>query len=67
MKKQLFDKYVKAVATQFHFTIEEMFMKSKRRDIVDARQILYYLSCASPLFGNDTACYSLWLDDLQVI
>ena len=49
MKKELFDKYVKAVATQFHFTVEEMFVQSKRRDLVDARQILYYLWMERPL------------------
>ena len=43
MKKDFFNKYVKAVASHFNFTIEEMFVQSKRRDIVDARQILYYL------------------------
>ena len=49
MKKKLFDQYVKAVATQFHFTVEEMFVQSKRRDIVDARQILYYLCMERPI------------------
>ena len=48
-EKKLFDQYVKAVATQFHFTVEEMFVQSKRRDIVDARQILYYLCMERPI------------------
>ena len=43
MKKEIFDKYVNAIAKQFNFTMDEMFLKSKRRDVVDARQLLYYL------------------------
>jgi len=49
MKKVIFDKYVNAVAKQFHFTLEEMFTKSKERDKVDARQILYYLCMERPI------------------
>ena len=49
MKKDFFNKYVKAVASHFNFTIEEMFVQSKRRDIVDARQILYYLCMERPI------------------
>ena len=43
MKKQIFNDYAEAVAQQFHLTLDEMFTTSKRRDIVDARQVLYYL------------------------
>ena len=43
VKKEIFDKYSQAVATQFHLTLDEMFSKTKRQDIVEARQILYYL------------------------
>ena len=43
MKKEIFDKYSKAVAKQFNLTLDEMFSKTKRQDIVEARQILYYL------------------------
>tara|TARA_R110001606_G_scaffold394885_1_gene566249 strand:+ start:908 stop:1216 length:309 start_codon:yes stop_codon:yes gene_type:complete len=49
MKKAIFDKYVNAIAKQFHFTLDEMFMKSKERDKVDARQILYYLCMERPI------------------
>jgi chromosomal replication initiation ATPase DnaA len=43
MKKQIFEDYASAVAKQFHLTTQEMFTYSKRRDIIDARQMLYYL------------------------
>ena len=49
MKKAIFDQYVNAIAKQFHFTMDEMFLKSKRRDVVDARQILYYLCMERPI------------------
>tara|TARA_R100001460_G_scaffold72619_4_gene113413 strand:- start:505 stop:810 length:306 start_codon:yes stop_codon:yes gene_type:complete len=43
MKINIFNKYSQAVASQFQITLEEMFSKTKRQDIVEARQILYYL------------------------
>jgi chromosomal replication initiation ATPase DnaA len=43
MKKEIFNQYSEAVAKQFHLTLDEMFSKTKRQDIVEARQILYYL------------------------
>lgn len=49
MKKEIFDKYSQAVATQFHLTLDEMFSKNKRQDIVEARQILYYLCKERPI------------------
>tara|TARA_B110000046_G_scaffold25083_1_gene24347 strand:- start:31346 stop:31651 length:306 start_codon:yes stop_codon:yes gene_type:complete len=49
MKKEIFDKYSQAVATQFHLTLDEMFSKTKRQDIVEARQILYYLCKERPI------------------
>jgi hypothetical protein len=35
MKKEIFDKYAVAIAKQFHLTLDQMFDKTKRRDIVD--------------------------------
>ena len=43
MKKPIFDKYALAVAKAFHLEIDKLFEKSKRRNLVDARQILYLL------------------------
>ena len=39
----------KSVAEQFHLTMEEMFEKTKKRENVDARQILYYLCMERPI------------------
>ena len=43
MKKDIFDEYAKSIAKKFHISIDEMFSKNRRRDIIDARQMLYYL------------------------
>ncbi len=37
MKQNIFDAYVKQVANLFNLSEDEVFEKSKRRDIVDAR------------------------------
>ena len=49
MKKPLFDKYAVAVAKAFHLEIEKLFVKSKKRTLVDARQILYFLCMERPI------------------
>lgn len=49
MKKHIFDSYANAIAKQFHMTLDQMFLKSKRREIVDARQMLYYLCMERPI------------------
>ena len=49
MKKHIFDAYAEAVAKQFHLTLDQMFTKTKKRDIVDARQMLYYLCMERPI------------------
>jgi len=49
MKQDIFNKYSSAVAKQFHITLDEMFSKTKRQDIVEARQILYYLCKERPI------------------
>ena len=48
-KKEIFDSYAVAVAKQFHLNLDEMFNKNKRRDLVDARQMLYYLCMERPI------------------
>jgi|TARA_B100000780_G_C21117335_1_gene452171 chromosomal replication initiation ATPase DnaA len=49
MKKQIFDDYATAVAKAFDLTLDEMFTSSRRGDIVDARQMLYYLCMERPI------------------
>ena len=49
MKKTIFIAYARAIAEQFHLTLDQMFEKSKKRECVDARQILYYLCMERPI------------------
>tara|TARA_R100000935_G_scaffold29558_1_gene49904 strand:- start:13314 stop:13610 length:297 start_codon:yes stop_codon:yes gene_type:complete len=63
MKKEIFDKYATAIAEQFHLNLDEMFDKSRRRDLVDARQLLFYLCLERPIrvsyvqkFMEDNGC-----------
>ena len=49
MKKDIFDGYAKAIASQFHLTLDQMFNKTKKREMVDARQMLYYLCMERPI------------------
>jgi chromosomal replication initiation ATPase DnaA len=49
MKKEIFDRYTNAIAKQFHLSIDDMFKKSKKRDIVDARQMLYFACQERPI------------------
>jgi chromosomal replication initiation ATPase DnaA len=43
MKEDVFNQYVVRVLDLYSITKEELFTKSKKRYIVDARQLLYYL------------------------
>ena len=43
MKRKVFDAYATAIAKEFHLELDQMFSPARRRDIVDARQMLYYL------------------------
>ena len=45
MKKQIFNHFIKSIVKLFDITEDEMFAQSKKRSIVDARQLLYFL-CA---------------------
>ena len=49
MKKDIFDAYATAIAKQFHLTLDQMFDKTKRQEMVDARQLLYYLCMERPI------------------
>tara|TARA_R110001583_G_scaffold144185_14_gene296232 strand:+ start:450 stop:746 length:297 start_codon:yes stop_codon:yes gene_type:complete len=49
MKRIIFEKYAVAVAKKFHLEIDSLFEKSKRRNQVDARQVLYLLCMERPI------------------
>tara|TARA_R100001443_G_scaffold114946_1_gene131774 strand:+ start:3096 stop:3383 length:288 start_codon:yes stop_codon:yes gene_type:complete len=49
MKKGIFEDYVKKVLALFCISKEDLFAKSKRRDLVDARHLLYYLCYHRPM------------------
>jgi len=49
MKKKIFDSYAEAVAKHFSLSLHELFRKTKKRDIVDARQMLYFLCLERPM------------------
>lgn len=49
MKSDIFYQYVDRITELFRITREELFSKSKRRDLVDARYLLYYLCYTRPM------------------
>ena len=49
MKNVAFNGYVQKVCDLFNITQTELFTKSKRRDIVDARHLLYFLCHKRPM------------------
>jgi chromosomal replication initiator protein len=49
MKEDVFNQYVDRVLNLFNITKEEFFSKSKKRNIVDARQLVYYLCSQRPI------------------
>lgn len=49
MKQDVFHSYADQVAHMFGIKREELFSKSKKRDIVDARYLLYYLCHQRPM------------------
>ena len=49
MKQNIFDAYVKQVTDLFDISENEIFEKSKRRDVVDARHLIYYLCFHRPM------------------
>jgi len=52
MKRDVFNEYVDIIIRKYHITREELFSKSKKSDIVDARQTLYYLCYHRPMQVN---------------
>jgi len=49
MKSDIFNQYVDRISELFNISREELFSKSKRRDLVDARHLLYYLCYKRPM------------------
>jgi len=49
MHYPIFKQYRSQVSELFDINEEEIFTKSKRRDIVDARQLLYFLCSERPM------------------
>ncbi len=52
MKRGIFNEYVEAVLDIFEIKRSQLFKKSKRRDIVDARHLLYYMCYHRPMQVN---------------
>ncbi len=49
MKKEVFNKYVNMVSRAFQIDATDIFMKTKQRQVVEARHMLYYLSFHRPM------------------
>jgi len=49
MKRVIFDRYANAIAKEFDLTLEEIFSTSRKRNLVEARQMLYYLCRERPM------------------
>ena len=49
MKTKIFNQYVEKVCYLFGIESEILFTKTKRRDVVDARHLLYYLCSIRPM------------------
>ena len=49
MKRNIFNAYATEVCARFAITEEILFIKTKKREIVDARQLLYYLCSVRPM------------------
>jgi len=52
MKQDIFNQYVERIISRFGIKREDLFLKSKRRDLVDARHLLYYLCVKRPMRIN---------------
>jgi chromosomal replication initiation ATPase DnaA len=49
MKNDIFNQYVERIIELFEITREELFSKTKKREAVDARYLLYYLCHKRPM------------------
>lgn len=49
MKQEVFNQYVDRVIDLFAISKEDLFSKTKKRNVVDARQLIYYLCAKRPM------------------
>lgn len=49
MKSDIFGQYADRISDLFRISKSDLFSKNKRRDLVDARQLLYYLCYKRPM------------------
>jgi chromosomal replication initiation ATPase DnaA len=49
MKHDVFNQYVERVADLFGINKDDIFSKSKKRELVDARHLVYYLCAKRPM------------------
>lgn len=49
MKSDIFNQYVDRISDLFGITKEDLFSKTKKREVVDARYLLYYLCFNRPM------------------
>lgn len=49
MKHDIFNSYVNIISDRFDIPKEDLFKRTKRRDLVDARHLLYYLCAKRPM------------------
>lgn len=49
MKEDIFAQYSERICELFRISKEEMFSRSKKREVVDARHLLYYLCFRRPM------------------
>lgn len=49
MKKDIFNQYAERISDMFGIKKEELFVKTKNRNVVDARQLLYYMCSTRPM------------------
>jgi chromosomal replication initiation ATPase DnaA len=52
MKQDVFNQYVERVVDLFSINKDDLFSKSKKRELVDARHLLYYLCSKRPMRIN---------------
>lgn len=52
MKQDIFNQYVDRIVNRFGIKRDELFSKSKKRELVDARHLLYYMCVKRPMRIN---------------
>lgn len=57
MKKNIFDQYAKEICKKYNIQVDELFSPSTKRNISDARQLLYYLCYSRPMRMTEIARY----------